>query len=265
MATKRSRQSKPKLPRSIPQVPNAPGDDESSKLGTGLDNEGFVIDLFLDRDRAVRLTQILHVKSNDGEAWDGWDERRLLKFFIDRAQLSIPAPEEEAAVFGDDLVDERSSSSEPLNQQEKSDSSLISLPAEIRQPVEKRIEQGIEIISSHPSPAGRMIERGKPFQIRLFLGDATAVVTDESELNYTVSVSAYKRREGSKYFIAQDQGRMKSFDEAIRLNIPAQNLEPGAYRLDAQIAIETSPQPEEEITPRLITSLNLQSRLLHVL
>lgn len=51
-------------------------------------NEGFVLDLFLDANRKVQLTQVLHVKSDVGESWYGWDAERLLNFFTRSSQLA---------------------------------------------------------------------------------------------------------------------------------------------------------------------------------
>jgi hypothetical protein len=55
----------------------------------GLGDVGFVVDLFLDESRQVRLTQALHVRSGEGDAWEGWDEDRLINFFIQRAELTL--------------------------------------------------------------------------------------------------------------------------------------------------------------------------------
>ncbi len=62
-------------------------DEQSEKQ---LDNIGFVIELFLDDLRQVRLTQALQVRSAEGESWDGWDEERLTGFFVKHGQLSVP-------------------------------------------------------------------------------------------------------------------------------------------------------------------------------
>ncbi len=86
----RQRQPKPKSTRQTTKPDPEALENGGSSLGSGLDNVGFVVDLFLDQSGRVRLTQALHVKSNEGEAWESWDERRLIDFFVQRAGLSLP-------------------------------------------------------------------------------------------------------------------------------------------------------------------------------
>jgi hypothetical protein len=56
-----------------------------------LNNIGFVVELFLNDRGQVQLTQALQVKSAEGEVWDGWDENRLIDFFVRHASLRLPA------------------------------------------------------------------------------------------------------------------------------------------------------------------------------
>src|SRR4030095_6344875 len=81
-------------PESDKKNTNSSSEEE---LEEQLDNVGFVIELFLDNRRQVRLTQALHVRSAEGESWDGWDEGRLTSFFVKRADLSVPASSSGAA------------------------------------------------------------------------------------------------------------------------------------------------------------------------
>lgn len=59
----------------------------SSNRAQQLESEGFAVDLFLDEAKGVRKTQVLHVKSGEGEEWDGWQANRLLAFMRDKAAL----------------------------------------------------------------------------------------------------------------------------------------------------------------------------------
>jgi hypothetical protein len=36
------------------------------------EGQGFVVEFFLDEQKHPRLTQVLHVKSGEGEQWPGW-------------------------------------------------------------------------------------------------------------------------------------------------------------------------------------------------
>lgn len=285
MPAKRIRHSKSKISPGAQPVAPAVIKDKSSKLGMGLDNEGFVIDLFLDQQKQVHLTQVLHVKSNDGEAWEGWNAKRLTDFFIGRAQLSVPEPlteiieETESVISQDNRIEDidaeltskhaspdaevETKQPEPasLRQYAITESELPAVAAEISQP----IVHAVEIVSTYTNRAGRSLARREPFDVQILLEETNLLAMEETDFDYTLLVSAYKSGQNSKYFIAADRGLIKSSDQAIRVNIPRQNLEPGAYRLRAEIAITTQAQPEEGIQPQLISSLNLKSGLLQVI
>jgi hypothetical protein len=115
MSSKRPRNPRSKTPQpSLPTGATSPvGGD--SKQRTGLDNVGFVVDLFLDESKRVCLTQALHVKSGEGEEWEGWDEKRLISFFVRRAELQPPEMpnETELAVEEESLTTEVSAAITP--------------------------------------------------------------------------------------------------------------------------------------------------------
>jgi len=302
MSTKRTRHSKPKTQRNGSAVVPAATEEETSKLKTGLENEGFVVDLFLDQSKQVRLTQVLHVKSNDGEGWDGWDERRLMDFFIDRAQLSIPEPviaipkpaagkseQAEIVISRDEAVDlapdepppattELAEQPVPASAGDETErpASVAAKPADPAPQVPPAVaptptkivassEHRIEIIPDSTRPAGRLLMQKEPFGLRILLGDSSLLAAENPELDYTASVFALKKGQNSKYFIAVDRGTIKSTDEAIQVKIPRHNLERGTYCLRAEVAIMTPAQPEEDLPPVLLSSLNLKSGLLQVI
>lgn len=57
-----------------------------------LNNEGFVLEIFLNEEHQVTSTQVLHVKRNEGETWAGWDERRLIGFLVRHAGIAHDDP-----------------------------------------------------------------------------------------------------------------------------------------------------------------------------
>ena len=81
MSGKRARHSK-NNPRKETQL--------EKRTEAGLENAGFIVELFLDGSRQVRLTQTLHVKSTEGESWEGWDVDRLAAFIIKHSGLLTP-------------------------------------------------------------------------------------------------------------------------------------------------------------------------------
>ena len=57
--------------------------------GKEFENVGFVVDLFLDTKKKVRLTQVLNVKSGVGDTWECWDETRLFDFFVEQSRMNL--------------------------------------------------------------------------------------------------------------------------------------------------------------------------------
>jgi uncharacterized protein (DUF2461 family) len=53
--------------------------------------ETFVVELLVnERRREVRRTRVVHVQTGAEERWAGWDEERLLRFFVTHGDLSLP-------------------------------------------------------------------------------------------------------------------------------------------------------------------------------
>jgi hypothetical protein len=63
----------------------------------GLRATSYIVELFLDATNRVKGTKVHHVQSLDEEAWEDWDEARLLAFFTRRPELRL-APAAEAPV-----------------------------------------------------------------------------------------------------------------------------------------------------------------------
>src|SRR6185369_13080075 len=84
--------SDPQLGVTTDSLQNAPPHKQSDERpDEQLDNIGFVVELFLNDRGQVHMTQALQVKSAEGEVWDGWDENRLIDFFVRHASLRLPA------------------------------------------------------------------------------------------------------------------------------------------------------------------------------
>lgn len=335
MSTKRSRQPKPRKSRENQPPQAAGGEVAASKMETRLENEGFVVDLFLDKKRKVNLTQVLHVKSNDGEAWEGWNEKRLLEFFVGRAHLSLPTPPEELPLPKEEGVQlqveltepgptapervetasaeivteelqavERSTAGEtaapaeaelvtsspgvetetepdteaatpPFAMEAETIESglapmstlpdeLVALAAETREPEPVGIVHGLQIVSARIPSSVTFLKRGEPFDIQLVLSSPNPALGEAVELDYTVSISAFRKGQNAKYFMAAKQGMIQAGQGMISVNIPNQNLEPGAYCFQATLTITSLP-PESCLWSSLPKSVNLRSGLLQVI
>src|SRR5262245_25221915 len=60
--------------------------------GSDLHAMNYMIELFLDESNYVCRTRIHHVQSDVEEAWENWDEAKLVAFFERRPELSLTKP-----------------------------------------------------------------------------------------------------------------------------------------------------------------------------
>ena len=95
MPGKRPRDSRPNPLQQLPPTASTESAGEDQELRDERGDEGFLVNLFLNERNQVRLTHIMHVDSNEEDRWDGWDEKKLIDFFVRRVELQLPAIEPE--------------------------------------------------------------------------------------------------------------------------------------------------------------------------
>jgi hypothetical protein len=270
MPTKGPRHSKSRTSQNSQHTPAV--EQKSARSGKGMDEVGFVVDLFLDKQKRVHLTQILDVKSNEGEEWKGWDGQRLIAFIRDRAGVVIP--DREATEHGVDprrtgrgkasVAEARAARApesmpvEDILEQSAPIANEQTQSGEAPAPSEEPADEAIEIISAHS--VCYLIARGEPFEVRLSLEDAAKPTAADTQVDYVVSITAHRRDRETKFFLASDRGRINPADMSIRVSIPRQDLEPGTYYLWAHVRTTTTPR-----APDPPSSLHLRSRLLQVI
>lgn len=198
--------------------------EEEQARGSQLENIGFVVDLFLDEGRRVHKTQALQVKSGEGEEWEGWDEGRLLNFFVRRAELSLP---------------ERPHAATQLNNssQAAADNAPTATDAATPQPGQVTL-RGVEMIPAHTQRASKLLKRGQPFAVRLPF--QIAGLPPEGAFSYTARICAKRPGERAGHVLRQAQGTINAGDDAIIVNIAQADLPPGTYQMEAALEITPS-------------------------
>ncbi len=163
-------------------------------------NEGFVLDLFLDAGREVQLTQVLHVKSDVGESWYGWDADRLLGFFTRNSQVAGLKP--------------------PAN----------SLP-EAPSPIEIR---AIQILSAQGQPGSARGEEALRAQLSFHLHKPFRA--SSRTLSYCAEVRA-RSPQGDPIILATAEGALGPSADSIQLAVPAGLLATGLYRIRGTLTV----------------------------
>lgn len=177
-----------------------------------LANQGFVVDLFLDSTGEVHQTQVLHVKSNEGDAWRGWDERRMLDFMIRAAGVSVPASDLAGAPAAPD--NESAGGSVRLQAAEVVGVPTATLPG------------------------------GAEFKVKLTF-ELDALPHSSKGLAYEAVVRATRKPDGVKLILAEAAGPLSPSDQAITVVVPRGRLDTGIYSLRADLAVTGAAGPGE--------------------
>ena len=181
----------------------------SPKKRPALQSVNYVVELFLDEQHHIQRSKIHHVQSQEEEAWEGWDGKRLLGFLESREELAIPlttaTPAEPIAA-----APEAETQAEPR---------LPSTPRVVLTPGRLDIE---------PCRAGE--------SVRIGLAMNLASYPARGPLQYSVQVFA--KRVGHRGYLAvvEENGAVPAAPEIV-LNLEGTPLPVGAYRAVAAITL----------------------------
>jgi hypothetical protein len=213
-----------------------------------IESEGFIVNLFLSKKKQVHSTQILHVNSDEGDKWDGWDSQRLLDFITKRASIVLPlvevhqdrsllveiAQESAAAIY-------RSGEAEKLASPLQSAEAIVMPLSEplhpLAPPVAETFLSEFEILPLHSAAPGKLLRIGEPFEVRFSLNAEKLPTPFTTALDFTAALIAKGIDAPQPIHLREVQGVLNSPNEAIVVNIPKQNFKPGTYRLEAALTI----------------------------
>lgn len=180
----------------------------------------FTVELLLDQENAVRRTRVMHIQTREENAWAGWDQDRLVRFFVEKEGLNIPQP---AGAFA---------SAGAYSTQGGPSASVL---------VGRFNLVGLQPISRGESET--MVWHDRPFDLQLTLDLKEVDFPTQSEIGYTIRVFA-KRLGGSfEHEIGTASGRITPADTVI-LKVGGLQLPRGVYRLEA-LATLTSGEPSQ--------------------
>lgn len=183
----------------------------------------FRVELLLDPRNDVRRTRVSHVQSGTEENWAGWDGARLLRVVVDQAELQLPA-----AIPGETLAGEQT----PAIPAQL-------LPAEPQQ-MAVRLHD-LVVIDPQMSVPRRIVHRGQPYDVRF--GVALEGGNDATLEQARMRATLYARSLGGEGRVllgraATARPLAPELDVAFAMTPPA-DLDPGPYRLEVELDMET--------------------------
>ncbi len=237
-------------------------DPEKKDSEASLHATNYMVEVFLDGSNKVHRTRVYHVQSDEGEAWDYWDEGRLLTFFKRRPELRLakllqaaknapPAKSKQTEEIKTAKINAKSSAA-------TSPSSAITVATGSKVDAVKRAIgmprlEKLEIIPEGFRSQCRSFDHRQTFNVRLFLDLVDMKHSGQEPFNYTVAVMAKRIGGDPQQYFIKDQGTITSHNNAT-LNLKWSSLPQGTYRITA--ALTLSPRyTDAEQQPDLTASL----------
>lgn len=171
-------------------------------------HQAFVFNLLLDQDNRVLRTTARHVRSNDEQAWAGWETGQLLAFVGRHVRLPDAAPEPAPPEV-------------PV--------APVEAAAPAPRPVTIRLS-GLEVVTPESQPAGGTLRAGEPFAVQLEVGPVAAEATAPGPVQVIVTVIA-TALDGSVQVTLGEYRVEPSATRPAAVVIGCTGLPPGFYRV----------------------------------
>lgn len=237
-------------------------DESSDPESRGLaDREGltsFVVELLLDEERQVKRTKVMQVITGQEDIWDGWQEKRLVDFFVQHAAMQPPPAE---AVSTTEVMDDSPEMSARPASPEKSVEALPSAEAadglSSSPAVAALIGQprllALEAVSEQPNLPGWQFSSNKEFNVRLSLDLSEVTITKPGPLDYIAIIEVKKLGDQRRQILGQSRGTITPADN-VTLELEGKPLSSGIYRLGAALTLSsqtTVPAQHNDLTAYL--------------
>jgi hypothetical protein len=177
------------------------------------EGQGFVVEFFLDEQKHPRLTQVLHVKSGEGEQWPGWDEHRLLDFMTQRVGVK------------------------PLRAMKTSATSIHNESATMSFDLKE-----MEVNAETTGWTTRLLKSGDPFSITLSFILPEEAKSKHSHLDYQFFLSALNTEDQTQSLLALEQGSMTRQQNSLTVKVNHPRLPPGTYQFQASMFVADAAQ-----------------------
>jgi hypothetical protein len=202
----------------------------------------FKVELLLDENGDVRGTRVAHIQSGLKENWGGWEESRLVRFFVRCAEVQLPKAEPALSI----------ANPEPVLQ-------LNSTAAAVALPMVRGGLTGVlrlrtlETVTLDDDRPLSILHRDRPFHARLSLDLSNVQAPHDVPLNYTATIYAKKMGDRQRQILGEAAGMLRPAEQGI-INIEARPLTDGVYRLEATVVL-TIPSGEASLYPGVMAMM----------
>lgn len=235
--------------------------DDHSSLQNHQHYEVFNLELLLDEQNTVRRTSVMHVQGKKKDHWAGWEENRLLDFFIDQATINIPNMRKEILSEEEIPANMSETISEPAQLAQENVGANLDTPTPA-----SNITNQIHIAELEPRYADssgvlrKSIQENIPFNVRITLDLSDTNLPTDAPINYLATIYAKKVGTGVRQTLGTSQGNFMTADQVI-IDIGVKPLTRGSYRMDAVLTLSLS---ETESTPKTIPGAVSEGTVIHI-
>lgn len=209
----------------------------------------FTLELLLDKDNDVRRSHITHIESGEEDAWDSWQDRRLVNFLVHRAGLNVPLLEPIAS----DVA-----AKEPLPPAAAEPALAVPVVVAATAPLGGvlRISE-VEVVSAESPGPQKLLHYGQPFEVHVTLDLSDVIVFEDTPLSYKISVYGKSVEGHPCQTVGEISGISKPID-SVTLNVRGTTPPTGIYRLQTLATLRVATiEPMTSTELKAMTESNL--------
>lgn len=221
--------------------------------------ETFTVELLLDEENHVRRTSLVHIQEGKKETWAGWDERRVVRFLVERAELPL-ATEGVSRPAQPELAPQAATLSEPEPSVEAEPAPLAATAARASNDAFETTAQAITPMLAQARPIGELrlskletlptrgseptsfISHQQPFEVRLTLDMLQA--TKPEQFDYQATVYAKSLNSRARRLVGEMHGTI-ALRATGAIQLSEATLPLGIYRLEAAVILSAMPTQAE--------------------
>jgi len=214
----------------------------------------FVVELLRNEAGQAKRTKIMHIDTGHEDTWIGWQERRLLDFFVTRAGLGsfttetdVPsaAPIEHTRE-AEGTLHKASAALKDARQTPSAETSIEPHPKSIKiatstgRPI---FQESVPTLSQSIAASG-VLSSNQPFDVHLAIDLTETDYAKRKPLSYKAAIFAKNLRGRLHESVGEAAGRLEPTDTPI-IKIIGNPLPQGLYRLQAVVGLSEQASPSE--------------------
>jgi hypothetical protein len=259
---------------SRPDLPESNDDAAADEAPPSIKSGGltsFVVEFLRNEAGQTKRTKVMHVDTGNEDTWIGWQERRLLDFFITRAGLSSLAAE--AVLPTASRNGHTHEAGPPLPTASAAERDAASQIPSVQSPMEPH-PKSIAIATSTgrlsypesmPTPfqsrsASAVISSNQPFDVHLALELTETDYSKRRPLSYKAAIFAKNLTARLRQAVGEADGLLEPTDMPV-IKISGNPLPQGLYRLQAVVGFS---DPTSQTKPPSASTVQTGEKLLHV-